>query len=88
MGYFVDNWGSWAARLELLQNGQIWENNDMVFQVESAGKSSYRVIMFSCKNAELHYVATVLYDTEAKLCHLLESMNMVPTSKILTIRRR
>jgi len=84
----VDNWEGWAALQGMLRDGQVWENDTMVFQVDKAGKDSYRVVMFSTKNEELHYVGTVLYDEEAKLCHFLESMNMTPTSKFLTIRRR
>lgn len=83
----MDNWEGWAAFQGML-DGQVWENDTMVFQVEKAGKNSYRVVMFSVKEDELHYVGIVLYDDEAKLCHFLESMNMRPTSKFLTIGRR
>jgi len=83
-----NNWEGWAAQQEMLQDGQIWESSNMVFQVHKMGEDSYRVVMFSSHNNELHYVATVLYDNTAKLLQLLESMNMAPTSKVLTIRRQ
>ena len=84
-----NNWEGWAAHQGMLQDGQLWENNnDMVFQVHKMGEESYRVVMFSSHKDELHYVATVLYDCTDKLMHLLDSMDMAPTSKILTIRRR
>lgn len=82
----MDNWEGWAAVQGMLQNGQIWENNDVVFQIDKAGKK-YRVVMFAVKNEELQYVGIVFYDEEEKLCHFLESMNMRPTSKFLTIGR-
>lgn len=83
----MDNWEGWAAVQGMLQNGQIWENNDVVFQIDKAGKKRYRVVMFAVKDEELQYVGIVFYDEEEKLCHFLESLNMRPTSKFLTIGR-
>ena len=82
-----DNWEGWAALQGLLQDGQVWENKEMVFQIDKVGDDNYRVVMFTSKNEELHYVGIVLYDAADKLCQFLDSMGMTPTSKFLTIRR-
>ena len=82
-----DIWKNWVSKLGMLQDGQIWENgNGMVFQIDKI-EEKYRVVMFSTFVDELHYAGILVYDTEQKLCGFLESLNMKPTSKFLTIRR-
>jgi hypothetical protein len=82
------NWEGWAVSQKMLQDGQVWENDQYVFQVDKVGKDSYRVVLFTSKEGNLHFVGTALYTDMTKLCMFLDEMKVTPTSKFLSLRRR
>lgn len=72
---------------KLLEDGQVWENDTNVAQLERRGEDSYLLVMFSKQLGGLTFSIAAVYDREDRLLDFLEKMQMRPTSKIITLTR-
>ena len=70
----------------MLQDGQLWESDQQVFQVLKFN-DDYKIVMFNKENDTLTYVQLAIYKDEEKLFDLFTKFNMKPTSKKIVLRR-
>jgi len=82
----MKDWRQWTYTQGMLSDGQIWEGDSIVVQIEKLN-DDYRTVMFKRTGDKLMFVTVAIYDDEEKLFYFLNKYSMQPTSKILTIRR-
>ena len=70
---------------ECLDEHQIWESDNHIFQIEKLGKS-YRAVMFRKNGEDLIYVECAFYQDIGKLKKLITKLKLEPTNKSLSLR--
>lgn len=80
------DWEAWVMGEGLLEDGQVWENDTDVIQLERRG-NSYMAVIFKKNPQGLTYNIAAVYDRDDKLLEFLDKMQMIPTSKIITLTR-
>ena len=83
----LKNWKARVITQKLLEGSQIWEYDKYVFQIEKI-RGKYRVAMFVELFEVLQFVGVSEYSDEDSLLDQLHTMNMKPSNKVLTLRRR
>jgi len=66
-------------------DGQIWENEQYVVQLEQFN-TSWKMVMFSKRSNSLHFVEAAVYENEERMVNLLKKMNLQPSDKNIVVR--
>lgn len=69
---------------EPLMDGQIWDSDKVVLQLDILGKS-YRAVMFRNTGDGLHYVQVCLFQDPDKLRRLIRKLGLTLSIKKLVI---
>jgi len=68
----------------MLENNQIWEDQDYVLKIEQLG-SSFHALIFRKEEETLRFVNIVM-DRPVKIERLIEQMNLKISSKFITLK--
>lgn len=69
----------------MLDDNQIWEDEDYVLKIEKIGKD-FQALIFKKEGENLKFVNVVIDNKQSKIDRLIKNMNLEISRKIITLK--